>query len=220
MAEVNGNFREGLSHYNRYFKKITDTYSAKPQAKGGVEVLLSAVLIAFFALFALRPTINTIADLLAQIENQKEIGVQLDQKISALQKAKQVFTQEQSNIALLDQSLPKKSQPIQFLQQVEGYVAKSDVAIEAFTLDNIAIYGDSVLKSAEIKGKVPNTNIIRLSLTIRGSYEKLLAFLKDSEGLRRVIEVDAVNFGETKESRLTGDLSLTITGNTSYLRKD
>lgn len=220
MVEVKDNFREGFSRYNRYFRKITDTYSAKPQVKKGVEVMLSAVLVAFFALFALRPTISTIADLWSQIKTQKEISARLDEKISSLQKAKQIFTQEKANIALLDQSLPKKSQPIQFLQQVEGYIAKADVAIEAFTLDNIAIYGDATLNSAQIKGKAPSTNIIRISLTLQGSYDNLLAFLKDSEELRRIIEVDTVTFGETKESKITGDLSLTITGNTSYLRRE
>ena len=216
----NSNLRQSFARYNRYFTKISDNYTTKPHVKSGVEILLSAVLVAFFALFALRPTINTIADLLSQIETQKEIGTQLDKKISDLRVAREVWTREQSNITLLDQALPKKAEPIQFLQLVEGHVAKHDVAIEAITLDDIAIVGDNVSKSTEIKGKAPGTNVIKLSISLRGSYEKLLGFLKDSEELRRVIEVNTVTFGETKESRLSGELSLTITGATSYLRKE
>ena len=44
-----------------------------------------------------------------------------------------------------------------------------------------------------------NTNSIKVSITIRGTYEKLLAFLKDSEELRRTIEVKSITFGETKD---------------------
>ncbi|MDO8452343.1 MAG: type 4a pilus biogenesis protein PilO [bacterium] len=212
--------RETYKTGSRYFKKLQETTLAKPQVRAGVEVLLSAILVSFFALFAIRPTINTIADLYSQIKVQKEIARQLDSKILALKTARQVWTQETSNLALLDQAMPVKASPIQFLQQVEGYTAKADVAIEAFTIDDIAITGEEVLKSSAIRGKVPNTNSMKLSLTVRGSYEKLLAFLKDSEGLRRVIEVDTVTIGETKESKLSGELSLTITGATSYLRKE
>lgn len=216
----NTNFRENLYRYNKYFKKISDSYASKPETKNGINVLLSATLIVFFALFALRPTIITIADLLSKIKTQNEISTQLNTKINNLQKAKNVWTQEQNNIALLNQAFPKTAQPVQFLQLVEGFIAKHDLTIDSLTLDNIAVFGETVTKSDGVKGKVDNTNSIKVSISVHGKYDNLMAFLKDSENLRRIIEFTSVTFGDTRDTNTSGNLSLTILGNTSYLRKE
>lgn len=216
----NPNIRENLFRYSRYFTKISEVYTTKPEVKNGTEILLSTVLVAFLALFVLRPTISTITALLSEIKNQEKTESQLNTKIAALKQAKQVWTSEQNSIALLDQALPKSSQPVQFLQLVEGHTAKHNLKIVTFTLDDIAIIGENNLKRPNIKGEVPNTNIIKLSLTVQGNYENLLNFLKDFEELRRTIAIKSINLGEQNEEDLTQDLVLTITGSTAYLRKE
>ena len=66
------NYRQQYSQYSRYFVRLKDIYNQRVEVRESLELLLSLLLISFLVIFAIRPTVNTIAELFANLESQKQ----------------------------------------------------------------------------------------------------------------------------------------------------
>jgi hypothetical protein len=62
---------------------LNDFYH-KPVAMVSLELFLSIGAVVFFAIFAVRPTLLTMADLIKEIEDKRALDQQLQQKIASL----------------------------------------------------------------------------------------------------------------------------------------
>lgn len=210
MQEVN--IREQYARYGRYFTRIRDAYLQKPVVQASLGVLLTLFTISFFSIFALRPTLNTISELLAEIRGQKEILEQLDQKIAAIAQAQQVWQQELRRIPLLLQGLPKDSEPELYLRQVEGLTIKHGLTLSSFKIDEVSLLGKK--EAATDKEKLAGTDIFTVSLSVRGPYSPLITFLDELETLRRPIKVESLSFGAGRVGE--GSILLTVSGKVPY----
>lgn len=211
MATTEINIREQYARYGRYFTRIRDAYLQKPVVQASLGVLLTLFTISFFSIFALRPTLNTISELLAQIRTQKEILEQLDQKIAAIALAQQVWTQELRRIPLVLQALPKNSEPETYLRQIEGLTIKHNLSLSSFKVDDVPLLGKK--EGQSVKEQPAGTDTFTVSLSVRGSYSSLLSFLDDLETLRRPIKIESLSFGGGKTS---GSILLTVSGKVPY----
>ena len=210
MQEVN--IREQYARYGRYFTRIRDAYLQKPVVQASLGVLLTLFTLSFFAIFALRPTLNTISELLAEIRTQQEILETLDQKITAITQAQAVWQQELKSIPLVLQALPKDSEPQDYLRQIEGLAIKHNLTLSSFKIDEVSLLGKKESASAENKEKIAGTETFAVSLSIRGPYSSLLAFLDELELLRRPIKVESLSFGTSQDSAIL----LTVSGKVPY----
>lgn len=191
------NYQRPYLQYRRYFRQLTDAYRGTPALRASLEFLLTLFTISFFALFALRPTINTIAELWANINSQKEIKGRLEQKIRDLAVSQEIWKTEQKRIETLDQALPKNPGPDTYIKQIEGLAASRGLGISFLKVDEVALRGE-VEKQGEQKIKKGKTEIISVSLSLSGAYTALLGFLEDLENLRRPTETVSLSFSTTK----------------------
>lgn len=207
------NYRQQYARYKRYFRELTQTYAQKPGVRTSIELLLSLLVISFFAIFALRPTLNTIAELWATIRSQREAGQQLDQKLQALATAQTVWSRDQERLSLLEEALPSEAQPEKFLRQIEGLAAEHNVSINSFNIDEVLLFGEELKKKREKKEKegIEGAQEFTLSFSVGADFEPLMAFLTGLENLRNVIEIEAFAFGRSS-GKQTGPLSLNIAG--------
>ena len=81
---MNQSWRREYLRYKSYFLNVMGRYKERADVKVYLEILLSLATISVFAIFALRPTILTIAGLLKEIETKKETLAKMDEKISNL----------------------------------------------------------------------------------------------------------------------------------------
>ena len=79
---------------------------------------LSFFALAFFTIFAIRPTLTSFFNLRKQISDSQEVNKQLDSKINMLLAAQQTYQDYQAEIELLDQALPKDPQFAQLIQKL------------------------------------------------------------------------------------------------------
>ena len=63
-------YKKDYFRYKHYYLKTKEFYQ-KPVTKATVNLILSLFTISFFAFFAIRPTLKTIAKLNGQLETQK-----------------------------------------------------------------------------------------------------------------------------------------------------
>ncbi len=78
----------------------------QPVGKVSTELFLSIFTIIFFAVFAIKPTLTTMSDLVKEIEDKQKLNKQMQQKVTALATAQTEYEKFQDQFYLLDQSLP------------------------------------------------------------------------------------------------------------------
>lgn len=214
------NYRSQYLKYNRYFKQLTDVYAKTPVLRTSLELLLTLFTISFFALFALRPTINTIAGLWASINSQKEIKGGLEQKIRDLSTAQKIWGVEQKRIELIEQALPEKPDPDIYIRQIESLAVTRGLLMNFLSVDKVTLRGETQIQGQEKeKAKTPGLEMLGSSLSLSGQYSGLWRFLEDLEGLRRIVKPVSLSFSATRgQTPGQTTLLLTISNEIAYYK--
>lgn len=211
------NARGQYLRYSRYFRRLTDAYTNVPAVKASVEFLLTLFTISFFAIFALRPTINTISDLVSQIRSQEEIKTKLEQKITNLARAQELWTREKAKVSLIEQAIGKTPEPDVYIKQVERLAVSKGLLISFLKVEEIALKGKIKDGEQDKPKKIKGTDAIDTAVSVTGSYGSLLSFLEGLENLRRTIEVTSISFVSTKNpGQFQNTLVLTISSEVPY----
>lgn len=206
-------YREQYAKYSRYFQNLRREYEQKAEVKESIELLLTFLTISFFIVFALRPTINTITELVASVNSQKEIKNKLETKLTDLGKARQSFTQQEKRLFLVDQALPRDPAPDFFLRQLEGLVATHSLNLRSFSVSESLLHGQPSkdIKEPRNKPLVAGTKLTAIAFVINGGFENTMGFLQDLENLRQIFTVETFSFGTGKAG--SGDnVILTVAG--------
>lgn len=189
--------------YKRYFVDIGRLYKIK-KVRVYTEIVLSLAAVSFFLVFAIKPTLVTITELITTIKDQRLVVDQLQNKINALGIAQSEYNLISNDLYLVDEALPKNSQISTLVKQIEALALQSGVTLGSMKFDPVA------LKEAGAGLKE-----ISFSLTISGDYQNLKLFLHQLNSLRRVIGVETFSLKIKKaESQV---LTLGISGKAYYL---
>lgn len=211
MALVN--YRERYARYSRYFAQLKQAVDKNQQVQESVELLLTFLTISFFIVFALRPTVNTITELWASVNSQKEIGQKLDTKLSNLTQARANYNKEEKRLFLVEQSLPENPSPDLYLAQIEGLVATYSLTLKSFNVAEILLFGvvpKDIQEQEEKKQKIPGVRGAPITFAVTGSFENISAFLDDLENLRQILTVDNFLVGIAKS--FDSNITLTVAG--------
>ncbi|MCK4588646.1 hypothetical protein KAT60_02400, partial [Candidatus Woesebacteria bacterium] len=84
-------WRRGYLRYKSYFLNVIVVYKRRKDLRMFLEITLSLVTISFFAVFALKPTLLTIAELTKEIKTKEETVAKMDEKIQNLERGQQIY---------------------------------------------------------------------------------------------------------------------------------
>jgi Tfp pilus assembly protein PilO len=198
--------------YQRYFTNISRLYQ-KREVKIYMGLILTFATITFFAIFALRPTITTIASLIQELETQKQIDNQLQTKINALGQAQKNYNQL-ANAFLIEDALPTQSGLEQLLYNLEYLIKQNGLTIRSLSFNPIVING------------IPTENQIGFAISVSGSKDSLNQLLDSFYNLRRVITIDSTTFSKSQkileaegDTQKSSDINLNISGSAYFLYK-
>lgn len=193
--------------YQSYFLSIHNAYKGRADLKMFLEILLSLVTISIFGVFALRPTILTIAGLYQEIKTKKETLSQMDSKITSLQSAQNTLNEQSAILPILETSIPISPKPEDFIRQIRGLANKNSVSVSGFSIEKITLKGGAVTEGA---------GTMSFSGGVSGNYANLLTFLQDLGNLRMPVNISLFNLSVSKTEKEAG-LSLAISGSVPYL---
>ncbi|MDP3994652.1 MAG: hypothetical protein Q8P91_02390 [bacterium] len=199
------NWRKEYLRYKSFFLSISDLYRKKRDLRMYLEILLSLATISFFGVFALRPTLLTISQLVVEIKSKKETIAIMNIKIKNLESAQQILLQETYRLPLLDTSVFDTPKPEVIARQFEGLSNKNIVKISGLSFEKTTL-----------KPLPENSEAINLTVSAAGSYQGLYSFLKDVENLRIPVQIDTFQIGTAKAEDKTF-LTLAISGRIPYL---
>jgi Tfp pilus assembly protein PilO len=206
------NLQTGYHRYRRYFLDISLLYKKK-KVRVYTEIVLSLLTISFFLVFAIKPTLTTIAGLIKTIQDQKLVSETLAEKINALRQAQTEYNLITDDIYLVDEALPKDTQISLLVKQLEALARRSGITIETTKFDQVWIKGASPTKEKE------TSQSVNFSFVASGEYQNLKLFLNSLSSLRRITLVESFAFktGKTEEGSL---LSLSLNGKAYFMGEE
>ncbi|MBT7309984.1 MAG: hypothetical protein HN846_04750, partial [Candidatus Pacebacteria bacterium] len=185
----------------------------KPVAKVSLELFLSLSAILFFAIFAIRPTLLTMSDLIKEIDDKEKLNKQLSQKIASLSSVQPLYLQLQDQVTILDETIPSQPQLIYSLKIIEKIASELHLVISGINVEEIP--KENAVKNT----KVPLTSFERIDVplivTISGDYPAIRQFVESLRDYRRSFIIDTVIFS-TRELRGDRKLEARITVSAPY----
>ena len=160
-------------------------FYAHPVAKVSLGLILSIITIGFFALVAIKPTLETMSNLLKEIEEKRDVDQRLAQKISALATAQRELNQKGEAAKVLDRSVPTTPQFTFLLKKLEKLAAENNLTFV------------SLVSSAAPPERTPHSGIelesIPLILSFSGEYNNIRTFILALTNIDRLISIDDVD---------------------------
>jgi Tfp pilus assembly protein PilO len=192
-------------------KTLNDFYN-KPVAKVSAELVFSIIAVIFFALFAIRPTLVTMSDLIKEIDEKKVLDNQLAQKVAALNSIQNEYLALQDRLPLLDEAIPSTPEFIQAIKLIEKLASDHQLMIQSISVPDIPPE-PTASESADLTNK---TRLVRpISINVTGDYAAIRQFIEDMRNLRRTTIIDSIIFSLNDETG-SKKLRATITVNIVY----
>lgn len=184
----------------------------RPVAQASLELFLSISAVLFFAVFAIRPTLLTMSDLIKEIEDKRALNAKLDQKVAALASAQNELLSLETRLPVLEQALPSEPQLLEALSYLEKIASDQRLIIENLQL--------TTLPESDKKTPTPaqTRQSYTLNFTIRGDYIAIKNYLDRVLNVRRAFVIESVSFNTT-DTRGKKNLKANITLAVPYIKK-
>lgn len=210
--------------YRKYFLNIAALYQKRPDIRMFVEIILTLSTIILFSLFAIKPTVLTIIDLVNQISAKKDTITILDSKISALTTARTNYNRISDFIPAIEQAIPKSPSIETYIENIYALTQENNLEILGVSVGQITIKGEDIA-AKKIKGLKPlpdGSGNIAISISVKGDYLSTINLVKGMENLRRPIKVDSFDIGTTssKNAEQISSIVSVVNGRLPYTSDD
>lgn len=211
-------WRGSYYRYKDFFLNIMELYKKRADLRMFLEIILSLATIIIFTIFALKPTVITIVELVKEINNKKTTIESLDKKISDLELAQDAYVAQMNSLPAIESAVPDAPSPDVFSAQVEALAANSSVRILGLSIGEVALVGREEKKAApsELKPFPPEAQELTVSISAAGTYQDLMLFIEKLENGRRPIKMDVLGVNTTQND-LEQVISVIISGRIPFL---
>lgn len=188
-------------------KKFLVTFYQKPVAQVSTELFFTIGATIFFAIFAIRPTIITMTELVKEIEDKREASEALKRKVAALSSVQNEYFSLQDQFYLLEETIPTDIHFQTILQSVEKTASDLQLSILSLQLQEVP------LPEAETLVFTKKTPVVaNITVTITGSYQQIRDFIDKTSQLRPLLSVDSVAVssggGDSEQDFLTATVRI------------
>lgn len=211
-------WKNNYARYRNLFINTISQYQKKKDIKVYTELILSLTTIVVFSVFALRPTLLTIAKLIKEVESKEETLNTLSNKLNNLNVARSTYEKEQDNIKLLDISVPKHPNVDSHIRQVEGLVENKPIQVNSFSVGGVTILNSDDNLQNKQPSESKKINTMTFSLNVTSNYETITNLILSLENLRRPVTIESFSI-ERNQKDENKTLTLVTKGNVPYYKK-
>lgn len=180
----------------------------KPVAKVSLELFFTITAVVFFALFAIRPTLVTMSDLVKEIHDKEELNQRLAQKIAALSTVQGEYLSLQDRLGVLDEAIPSSPKFDEALAIIEKIASDQKLTM-------ISLEAKEIPKEQE--ANIDFSQEVRLNKVVTasfiGDYPSIRQFVDTLQQARREISVDSIVFvisDERGKKRLRANITMSV----------
>lgn len=190
---------------NKYMELLPDF--KKERTQQFITIVFTILALSFFALFAINPTLSTIAKLKKEVKDDLFVENQLKQKIVNLGNLQKEYANVEKDIPVILQAIPNSPDAPVLIADLQGL----SVA------DNVSLTGTQVFEVEVSKEDAASGySSFLFSVTAEGSYDNLSNFLEGLSTMRRIVTFDNISFSKTSQG--SSNLVLNIKGS-AYFKK-
>lgn len=153
-------------------------------------IILTLLTMAFFIVFAIKPTIATIVQLKKQIKDSQFLDNTLKTKIASLITLKDAYATLGSGVDTVSAAIPKTPAAAYFLGQIQTVISQTNTQITTLQVATVPLTKDSILKK--------QVTSFSFSLSISGPYQSVLSFIEALGTANRLVSYDSISI--TKEA--------------------
>jgi len=172
-------------------------------------IILTLIALILFGLFAINPTLSTIAQLKKQIEDNTELLVKLDGKISNLGALTQKYNSLQNDLVYVNQAIPAKPTVPTLIGQLQAIGKNSGITINRLQALEVE------LANAKTNPKLDNYSFFAFSLDAKGSYNGIASFFNNLTNFDRIVTIDSISV--SNESFTEKTVTITIRGKAYFM---
>ncbi len=208
------------NRYKRYYQHLEPLFKER-KTQAYMMVVLSLFTISFFGVFAIRPTLKTIATLQKQIVDHTYLDQKLDEKINSLIQAQESYRQIETQLPTIYELLPEKVEFPSLVRKLENLAADNQTSITGLQFDPIVLYGGSgSATKTEVKNvaaSTPSTAPVLFGITFNGDYLQLTSLINQLISIDRLITLDTASFGSGQAGTRSATLGLNIRSRAHYI---
>lgn len=198
---------------NKQINRTLQFFYQNPVAAVSLELFLTVGLVLFLAVFAIRPTLLTMSDLLKEIEDKKDLDQKLGQKVAALSTAQSEYLAYQPRLPVLDQAIPKTPAIVNALKIIEKTATEQSLIVSSIAVNELP---EEATHSADGKATVLN---VPMTITLNGDYLGVRRMVEALKNNRRLFAIDTVVLSASEEQ--TGKtLRASLTIDVPYIPND
>lgn len=165
----------------------------QPIAQVSTELFFTVVAVLFFAIFAIRPTILTMTDLIKEIDDKKLTSEAMSKKVAALSSVQVEYFALQNQFGLLEEVIPQEPETQKVLKIIEKLANENQINIRNISLKEVPLKNEQ-LKNLEFHQKQPLVSEITINTS--SSYENLRVFIEQLLFVRPMITLNALTFNK------------------------
>ncbi len=166
----------------------------KPVTRVSLELFLSLTTVIFFALFALRPTLNTMSSLVREIEEKRVVDQELSKKIAALSTAQSDYYTYKSRFPVLATAVHQQLSLENALFYLEYLAAAADASLVGLQIKNFPVdlsTGQTPAAASDLallnKSEI---GIYSIQITFEGDLGSIQRFFRTIESVRPLLAVN------------------------------
>lgn len=192
------NYFENLSatKYREYLKLLPNVEHDHTHLF--IMLALTFFALSFFGIFAINPTLTTIADLKKQVADNKQADADLTTKLANLSNLQQQYNVMAEDLDRIYAAVPKTADVPLLSAQIEGLAKKHKLTVTNFRV------GEVQLVSTKKTGK---TNSYVFTMQATGNYNDMLAFSNELANITRLVTIESMEIGRDSK---TNAIVLTI----------
>lgn len=157
-------------------------------------IVLTLIALSFFGLFAISPTLSTIARLNKEITDDETVNQKLEQKIAALNSLQQAYSRIESDVPFVLEAMPKSPLIPLFIGQIQSLAKSLNIGLAHVQTSQVDLFKED--------GNPKSYYSYSFSLAGNGVYEDVLRFIENVTNMQRVVNIETSLISKTGENLL------------------
>lgn len=187
-------YRKQYQEYRQYIDSIVEKAKA-PAARVSLAVVGTIIFSSFLAVFALKPTLTTVAGLWKEINTEKEIIIGLDRKLKLLQTAGQNYDKAGSKLYLLDKALPETIEVENMAKDLESLALENGLSALEFKQENFWLLQPQPTDNSSIK-----ISGVDIKMSVGGQESQVRNFTANLEKMGRMVKIESMTVRSVPEA--------------------
>lgn len=150
---------------------------------------LTLLTVSFFSFFAILPTVSTISTLRKQYADHQAVYDSLTTKLQNLQALDSLYTQNEAQIALINEAIPTTAQIPTVVRKIETLAQTNNLFISGIDTGTIEYFPTAK--------KNPPLYSYTINMRLVGSTDDINTFISEVINFDRILSIDTIGSGKT-----------------------